>query len=110
MSEGLPAVADQNTKLFVLGTFPSEESLRVGQYYANPRNQFWRLMEASLRTNLVMHPYEVRIEILLQNGCGLWDVFHSCERRGSLDASIQSIVINDFSKMTDKYPSLRMIC
>lgn len=64
-------------------------SLARAQYYGNPRNQFWRLMEAAAGLELVALPYEARLESLLAAGVGLWDVIASANRKGSLDTAIR---------------------
>jgi len=33
-------------RILILGTMPSEISLKQQEYYANPRNQFWRIMQS----------------------------------------------------------------
>jgi double-stranded uracil-DNA glycosylase len=84
---GLPAVATPESSTLILGSMPSAESLRRGEYYANPRNQFWRILAAVLG---IPDPgrYAARIELLGRHHIALWDVLAACERRGSLDAKI----------------------
>src|SRR3954447_19874076 len=82
-------VADSNTRVLVLGSLPGEESLARRQYYAHPRNHFWRLVGAVIGADLVPLPYEARLEALLAAGIGLWDTVGSATRRGSLDGAIR---------------------
>ena len=84
-------VVDANTRILVLGSLPGEASLRAAQYYANPRNQFWRLMEPVVEGPLTDLPYEARLATLLSAGVGLWDVIRSANRAGSLDADIRVV-------------------
>lgn len=97
---GLAPVVDARTKVVILGSFPSAKSLASGQYYGNPQNQFWRLMSAVLAVDLVGMEYTERLSTLLQHGIGLWDVFESCERTGSLDAAITGEVVNDLHALS----------
>ena len=58
-------VANERTRLLLLGSLPGEESLARGRYYAHPRNQFWRLAGAVIAAELEPLPYEARLEALL---------------------------------------------
>ncbi|MCK2125050.1 DNA-deoxyinosine glycosylase, partial [Pseudomonas sp. PNPG3] len=75
--------------ILVLGSFPGAASLAAGQYYAHPRNQFWRLISAVVGEDLATLPYAERLPRLLAHGVGLWDVLGECEREGSLDSNIR---------------------
>ena len=76
---------------------PGRHSLAAGQYYAHPRNLFWRIM-ATLLGFEPQTPYRGRLKALREARIALWDVMHSCKRAGSLDASIDADTIkaNDF--------------
>lgn len=104
---GFPAVVDANTRVLILGSLPGEASLAVQQYYGNPRNAFWRLMEGVVETPLVPLAYEGRLATLLAHGVGLWDVIAEAERPGSLDADIRAPAANDLAALIDTLPALR---
>ena len=80
---GLAPVIDTGIRILVLGSFPGAASLAAQQYYAHPRNQFWRLMSALVGEELASLPYAERLPRLLAHGVGLWDVLAACEREGS---------------------------
>lgn len=103
-----PPVISLNARVLILGTLPGDESLARQEYYANPRNQFWRLMQALFGIPLNA-PYPERIAGLQQNQIALWDVLHSCERLGSLDSAIKNAVPNDFSALLASTPGLKVI-
>ena len=103
------AVADARTRVLVLGSLPGEESLRRGQYYAHPRNQFWRLMGAVTGTGLAALPYAERLETLQASGVGLWDVIQSAARPGSLDADIRAPEPNALQALATALPGLRAV-
>ena len=85
-------------RILILGSMPGAESLRKGEYYAHPRNLFWRLLGTMCDFNAAM-PYAERVEALGAAKISVWDVLQSCTRNGSMDADIDksSIVPNDFN-------------
>jgi len=109
---GLPPIVSSNTRLLVLGSFPSATSLARQQYYAHPQNQFWKILQAiwpsSPRLDCVSS-YENRSEWLLERGLGVWDVYGTCERQGSLDTAIRNPQVNDFASLARRCPNLAAI-
>ncbi len=108
---GLPAVVSASTVVLVLGSFPGAASLRAQQYYGHPQNHFWRILQALWPQHPLPGPasYALRCEWLLARGLGLWDVYASCEREGSLDADIRHAVVNDFASLRAVAPRLAAI-
>ena len=108
---GLPPVVGQGTVVLVLGSFPGVASLRAQQYYAHPHNHFWRILQALWPQNLLPGPqdYAARCDWLLARGLGLWDVYATCEREGSLDARIRHAGVNDFAGLDARCPRLAAI-
>ena len=104
---GLPAVVGAAPRVLILGSFPSEKSLDTGEYYANTRNQFWRLLGSLVGFDAEL-PYTERIETATAAGLALWDVVHSCRRVGSLDANIdrKTLVLNDFKAFLAEHPTI----
>lgn len=101
-------VVDADTRLLILGSLPGEVSLQRGQYYANPRNQFWRLM-ATVTDSQMPDAYEDRLAHLLRHGIGLWDTVKAAHRTGSLDAAIQSAQPNALLDLIAGLPRLAAI-
>jgi hypoxanthine-DNA glycosylase len=106
---GFPPVVDASTRVLILGSLPGEASLAVQQYYGNPRNAFWRLMEGVLGASLAPLAYEERLTTLLAHGVGLWDVIAEAERPGSLDAAIRDPAANDLLALVETLPALRVV-
>lgn len=117
---GLPPVVDGHTRVLVLGSFPGAASLAAGQYYGHPRNQFWALLghvfqaisapAACLESNGCSDfDYAQRCRWLLAHGVGVWDVYASCERQGSLDAHIRHAQVNDLAVLRHRCPGLRLV-
>jgi TDG/mug DNA glycosylase family protein len=107
---GFPPVLDHHTRILILGSFPGAASLAAEQYYAHPRNQFWRLLSAVLGEDLVPQPYPERLRRLLAHGVGLWDVLAACDREGSLDSAIRNAQSNDFAALKHRCPHLTRVC
>jgi hypoxanthine-DNA glycosylase len=99
-------VLDRRVQRLVLGSFPSKASLAAGQYYAHPRNQFWRLMGDLLGEPLAEQPYPRRLQRLLAHRVGLWDVIDACDREGSLDSAITNARANPFARLERLAPDL----
>ena len=96
--------------MVVLGSMPGERSLTAAEYYAHPRNAFWKIMQALAGVDLAA-TYEQRLRSLKIRGIALWDVLHSCYRQGSLDAGIQngSVKVNNFSAFFRRHPGIRVV-
>ncbi len=106
---GLPPVIGPQTRLLVLGSFPGQASLRAQQYYGHPQNQFWKILSALWAQDLVAMPYAQRIGVVQERGLGIWDVYASCEREGSLDADIREPVLNPIGAVLRDCPQLQAI-
>lgn len=104
-----PPVTNQHTHVLILGSFPGAASLDVQQYYAHPRNQFWKLVSALIGVDLVSRPYAERLPVLLAHNIGLWDVIANAERKGSLDTNIRNAVDNDLTGLLKTMPQLHTI-
>ena len=107
---GLPPLIDARARVLVLGSFPSAASLAARRYYAHPKNQFWRILEALLEQPLADSDYATQQVVVQAAGLAIWDVYASCERAGSLDSAIQNAQANDFRALTKHAPQLRRIC
>lgn len=106
---GLPPVIARRTRLLVLGSFPGVASLQAAQYYAHPRNHFWPLLSAIWGLDLVAMPYAQRLAELRRRGLGLWDVYASCRRAGSLDQDIEAPELNDLADLRRRAPALAWV-
>jgi hypoxanthine-DNA glycosylase len=107
--QGLPPILSRQTRLLILGSFPGVASLRAQQYYGHPRNHFWPIVGALWGVEMGALPYEKRVALLRQRGLGVWDVYASCKREGSLDQAIEGAVFNDFASLQKQAPRLRHI-
>lgn len=99
---GFPPVIDQHTTILILGSFPGTASLDAQQYYAHPRNQFWKLIGALIKEDLPALPYAERLLRIKAHHIGVWDVIAACAREGSLDSAIRQARHNDFAMLKQK--------
>ena len=104
-----PPVLNKDVEVLLLGSFPGQVSLQKNQYYGHPQNQFWRLLSAALNTPLTEMSYEAKLDTLLVNHIGLWDVVACCEREGSLDSNIRNAQHNDMNVLETLAPKLKWI-
>ncbi|MEP7296383.1 MAG: DNA-deoxyinosine glycosylase [Burkholderiales bacterium] len=107
--EGLAPVVDANTRLIVLGSFPGVASLQAQQYYGHPRNHFWPILGALWQVDLHAESYHQRLAAARAHGLGLWDVYASCRRDGSLDSAIEGAQLNDLAALRRIAPGLQAI-
>ncbi|MEC5207697.1 TDG/mug DNA glycosylase family protein [Vogesella perlucida] len=102
-------VVDADTRILILGSLPGDASLAAAQYYAHPRNQFWRLLGSVLAVPLADMPYAQRLAAMQQHGVGLWDVVAEASRRGSLDSAIRDARANPLAELVASLPALRVV-
>jgi TDG/mug DNA glycosylase family protein len=95
----------------ILGTLPGAESLRLSEYYAKKGNSFWRIMGDVVGAKPDM-AYQDRLYMLKKNHIALWDVCHSAERKGSLDAKIfvRTVIPNDLDSFLRAHHQIQLIC
>lgn len=107
---GFPPVVAAGAHTLVLGSMPGAASLAAGEYYAHPRNAFWRIMGDLLGAAPEL-PYAQRLQRLGAAGLALWDVIGVCARPGSLDADIDaaSVEVNDFAGFFAAQPAIRRV-
>ena len=89
-------VYDRNSKILILGSFPSVKSREEGFFYGHPQNRFWRVLASVLSAPVPATISEKRL-LLLDNNIALCDVVRSCEINGSSDSSIENVSANDLS-------------
>ena len=108
ISRGLPPVTGPEPLVLILGSFPSVLSLAHSEYYGNPRNCFWQVMEALFAIPAVL-PYPERSLRLTQERVALWDVVRGCIREGSADSRIRNPALNDIAGFIRTHPDIRLV-
>lgn len=96
----LEPIYNKNSKILILGSFPSVKSRENHFYYGHPQNRFWRVLEHLF--NVSLNDINVKKKFLYEHEIALWDVIESCEIIGSSDASITNVKINDIKRILDE--------
>ena len=103
------ALYNENSKVLILGSFPSVKSREVSFFYSHPRNRFWKVIPALFGEEEPV-TIEKKKELILRRNLALWDSIHSCEITGSSDSSVKNVVPNDISKIIGNSKVSKVFC
>ncbi|MFC6095406.1 DNA-deoxyinosine glycosylase [Flavobacterium qiangtangense] len=106
--ETLDPLAGPDSRVLILGTAPGALAMQSGEYFAHPRNQFWRLLFAVFETSSAVS-YQEKMKFLQARGIALWEVLESCERIGSSDSAIRNERPNDVPRFLAQHPRIRHV-
>ena len=102
-------VFDKDSKVLILGSFPSVRSREEGFFYGHPQNRFWKVL-----ANVLNEPLPATIDekktMLLKHHIALWDVLDSCSIIGASDTSIEDVVPNDIASLLAKTKIKHIFC
>ena len=99
----IPPLYNKDSRILILGSFPSVKSRETAFFYGHPQNRFWKLLSTMTGAPLPETVPQKR-DFLLSHRIAVWDVIASCEIRGSSDASIRNAVPNDLRRILDAAP------
>lgn len=105
---GFPPVIFQDSQFLVLGSFPSEASLKEGFYYSHERNHFWPLLAIMTGVSIPLSIDEKKM-LLQKTHIALWDMVASCKRKGSLDENIRESTLNDIGPLIEQNQCIERI-
>ncbi|HIR67263.1 MAG TPA: DNA-deoxyinosine glycosylase [Candidatus Coproplasma avicola] len=105
---GFEPFCDVDSRLLILGSFPSVKSRAQSFYYGNPQNAFWRILSAFFKQPLPVSVEEKKL-FLRRNKIALWDIVTSCEIVGSADSTIKNYSVADLKKVMDISPIEKII-
>lgn len=108
LAHPIPPVFNKDSKVLVLGSFPSVKSREEGFFYGHPQNRFWKVTACVFDEDIPLTVSSKR-EFLLRNHIALWDVIGSCDIEGSSDSSIRNVTVNDISIILNT-ADIRLIC
>ncbi|MDE5942723.1 MAG: DNA-deoxyinosine glycosylase [Clostridia bacterium] len=95
---GFAPLYDKDSKLLILGSFPSVKSRKVEFYYGNPQNRFWRVVSSFFGENSPKTTEEKK-NFLLKRNIALWDIVTECEISGSQDSTIKNFKVADLKTL-----------
>ena len=109
MIQSFPPFVNNATEILILGTMPGITSLEKQEYYAHPRNHFWKIIYTLFNNLPIAENFEEKIRLLQKHKIGLWDVLENCERKGSLDIHIKNHKENDFEMLFENFSGINKI-
>ncbi|MBE5740602.1 MAG: DNA-deoxyinosine glycosylase [Clostridiales bacterium] len=95
---GFAPIFDKNSRVLILGSFPSVKSREIDFYYGNKQNRFWKMLYGFFQEEIPFTKEE-KIEFLLRRNVALWDMVISCEIEGSSDASVKNVELADIPRL-----------
>ena len=105
----IPPTYDQNSRILILGSFPSVKSREMMYFYGHPQNRFWKVLAALFHEEVPMTVPE-RHAFLLRQRIAVWDSIGSCSITGSSDSSIRDVVPNDLTPILTSAPIEAIYC
>ncbi len=104
MVNGLKECFNNDSEILILGSLPSVISIKKQEYYANPTNQFWKILSSVFEEKIVeFESYQDKLKFLKKHKIALWDVIKNADRDGSLDVNIRNEEYNDLYEKIKKY-------
>lgn len=109
VNHNIRPVYGADSKVLVLGSFPSVKSREARFFYGHPQNRFWKVLAAVTGCEVPLTVAD-KTSMLLKNHIALWDTIASCEIDGSSDSSIRNAKPNDISVILNAAPIRRIYC
>lgn len=103
ISHEFAPVFNEQSRILILGTFPSVKSREQKFYYGHPQNRFWKVIARLVNAEVPLTIAEKKT-LLLDNKIAVWDVIESCEITGSSDSSIKNVRPADLRMILDRAP------
>ncbi|MDO4283385.1 MAG: DNA-deoxyinosine glycosylase [Clostridia bacterium] len=102
-------IYNKDSKILILGSFPSVKSREDNFYYAHPQNRFWKVLER-IYGEAKLENKEAKIQFLLKNNIAIWDSIKSCDIENSDDSSIKNAIPNDIEKILSESSITKIFC
>lgn len=105
----IPPVFDRQSRILILGSFPSVKSREGCFFYHHPQNRFWKVL-AQVTNSAPVQTIEEKRDFLIKNRIAVWDVIASCTIEGSSDSTIKNVIPNDLSEILGRAPVRQIFC
>lgn len=105
----IPPLYDTQSRVLILGSFPSVKSREAQFFYGHPQNRFWKVLSIVLGVPVPQTVPEKQA-LLHGNHIALWDVIGSCDIEGSSDSSIKNAVPNDLTEILQTADIQKIYC
>lgn len=110
MKNPLKPIINEYCRILIAGTFPGEDSIKNGSYYANKRNRFWKIIEEyTSEKDIALRSKSDKEKILLDNKIALYDAIDECEREGSLDSKIKILKLVNMKDFIETHKNINKI-
>ncbi len=109
LQHGFPPIFDKDSRILILGSFPSAISREEGFYYGNPRNRFWGVMSRVFDSPCPKDT-QGRIRFCFEHHLALYDTLECCRVKGSSDASIKDCIYADLSPIFKAANIKKVLC
>lgn len=103
-------IYDKNSKILILGSFPSVKSREDDFYYAHPQNRFWKVLQKIYNNSEKLETKEQKTKFLLSNGIAIWDSIKKCDIENSADSTIKNAVPNDIKSILENSKIEKILC
>ncbi len=104
-------IVGENPEILIIGTAPGKKSLETGEYYADPKNQFWEIIANIYNKGIPFKNYKGKVKCLKDNNIALWDIFKNCERKSSSDKDIKGAILNCLALFLKEHPTItKVLC
>ena len=110
LAHPFPLLYDTNSRVLILGSFPSVKAVAEGYYYANPHNRFYKVMSALFDEDFINVPWKSKRIILLKHHIALHDAIGYCQILGSSDAKIRDVKPSDIREIFAHATIQKVIC
>ena len=107
--KGFAPFYNENSRVLILGSFPSVKSREVNFYYGNNQNRFWKTL-SKIYNEPIPKTLDEKKTLLTNHNIALWDMVVECDIEGSMDKDIRNPVIADVPDLLTKIPCERIFC